>query len=58
MFTRAFIRMVLKKYIMIQVYKEAFKAPATNLRTRYRSAFNVASPLKTLIHVYYTLFFY
>jgi hypothetical protein len=35
---------------MIRVYKEAFKAPAT-------SAFNGASALKALIHVYHTLFF-
>jgi ABC-type sugar transport system permease subunit len=38
-----------KWYIMIQVYKEAFKAQ--------RSDYNVASALKALIHVYHTLFF-
>jgi hypothetical protein len=43
---------------MIQVYKEAFKARATNLRARrVADAVNVVSALKALINVYHTLFF-
>jgi hypothetical protein len=37
-------------YYEIQVYKEAFKALATSLKEH-------VSALKTLIHVYHTLFF-
>jgi hypothetical protein len=44
-----------RSLIMIQVYKEAFKARATSLRER--SAFNVASALKAPTNVYHTLFF-